>query len=289
MKSSIKYIISLLLLLVLSFGCSGQPSITTKDNTENLFSFNSVSKNVTIIDTAFFMPQLNSTRRIWIYLPEGYSTSKDKYPVIYMHDGQNLFDSSTSFAGEWKVDETVDYLIKNGEKKAIIVAIDNGGSNRLNEYTPFTNKEYGGGAGSKYMSFIVETLKPYIDNNYKTLTDRNNTSIAGSSLGGLISFYGIMKYKSVFSKAVIMSPSFWFSNKIYYIPGNSNKYPIELFFIAGDSESDTMLSNIEKMVDKLEKMKYPKNSCKVEIIRNGKHNEKLWGGEFANAYKWIVN
>ena len=246
------------------------------------------TSSVSIIDTTFFMPQLNRTRRIWIYLPDGYSESEEKYPVIYMHDGQNLFDSNTSFAGEWKVDETVDELIKNGSKKAIIVAIDNGAESRLNEYTPFSNKEYGGGDGAKYMDFVVNTLKPYIDNNYRTQSDRENTSLMGSSLGGLISFYGIMKYKSIFSKAVIMSPSFWYSNKIYFIPSNSSKYPIELFFIAGDSESETMLPNIEKMVEKLDKMKYSKSSYKIEIIRDGKHNEELWGGEFAKAYEWIV-
>ena len=265
-------------------------SISKKEKVkDNIYTKKSTAtSSVSTIDTIIFIPQLNKTRRIWIYLPSGYSKSNKKYPVIYMHDGQNIFDSYTSFAGEWKVDETVDELIKNGSKKAIIVAIDNGSENRLNEYTPFPNKEYGGGDGSKYMDFVVNTLKPYIDNNFKTLSDRDNTSIMGSSLGGLISFYGIMKYKSIFSKAVIMSPSFWYSNKIYFIPSNSSKYPIELFFIAGDKESKTMLPNIEKMVEKLDKMKYPSESYKVKIIRDGKHNEKLWGGQFADAYKWIV-
>ncbi len=247
------------------------------------------TSSVSIIDTAFFMPQLNRTRRVWIYLPEGYSMSKEKYPVIYMHDGQNLFDNSTSFAGEWKVDETADSLIKSGSKKAIIVGIDNGGKNRINEYTPFPNKEYGGGEGSKYINFIAKTLKPFIDNNYRTLKDRDNTSIMGSSLGGLISFYGIMKYKSIFSKAVIMSPSFWFSDKIYFIPGYQIRNEIEILFVAGDNESDTMIPNINKMTEKLSKMKYPKGSYKLNIIENGKHNENLWGSQFSNAYKWIVD
>jgi len=249
----------------------------------------SATSSVSIIDTAFVMPQLNRTRRIWIYLPEGYSESNERYPVIYMHDGQNLFDSYTSFAGEWKVDETVDSLIRVGNKKAIIIGIDNGGRERINEYTPFPNKEYGGGDGNKYMSFIVETLKPYIDNNYRTLKDRENTSLVGSSLGGLISYYGIMKYKKTFSKAVVMSPSFWFSDKIYYIPGYNENYKIKIFFIAGDSESDSMISNINKMTDKLSKTKYPKKLYKVKIVKKGKHNEKLWGSQFADAYKWIVD
>ena len=247
-----------------------------------------LSKNVRVLDSAFSIPQLKCTRRIWIYLPEGYSESDEKYPVIYMHDGQNLFDNSTSFSGEWKIDETIDSLTSNGAKKAIVIGIDNGGKERINEYTPFVNKEYGGGDGSKYMNFIVSTLKPYIDKNYRTLSDRNNTTIAGSSLGGLISFYGIMKYKKVFSKAVIMSPSFWFSNKIYFIPSNRTKYPIKLLFVAGDSESETMIPNIDKMIFTLKKMKYPESSYHLDIIKDGIHNEKLWGDNFGKCYKWIM-
>jgi len=263
-------------------------STSSKSQTNSIGKEKMVSKNVNVIDTAFFMPQLNRYRRIWIYLPEGYSDSDKRYPVIYMHDGQNLFDNSTSFAGEWNVDETTDSLIKSGVNKAIIIGIDNGGKFRIDEYTPFYNKEYGGGYGSKYMNFVVKTLKPFIDNNYRTLSDRNNTSIMGSSLGGLISFYGILKYKKIFSKAVIMSPSFWFSNKIYFIPNYSSRYPLQFLFIAGDSESETMVSNIYKMTDKLKAKKYPQESYKVEIVKGGKHNEKLWRSKFGDAYKWIV-
>jgi len=278
----------LILTIIASIECKSQTGTIDEYFSDDSISFHSFSENVKIIDTAFFMPQLNRTRRIWIYLPEGYSNSKEKYPVIYMHDGQNIFDSSTSFAGEWRVDETADSLIKNGYKKAIIVGIDNGGEYRINELTPFENKEYGGGDGRLYMDFIVKTLKPYIDSTYKTLPDRENTSIVGSSLGGLISFYGIMKYKNVFSKAVLMSPSFWFSNRIYFIPENKESLPIKLYFIAGDDESETMVSDIEKMTAKLDRYKYPQESYKVKIVKGGKHNEKSWGKQFPDAYIWLT-
>jgi predicted alpha/beta superfamily hydrolase len=249
---------------------------------------NSISENVAIIDTAFYIPQLDRKRRIWIYLPPNYKNSDEKYPVIYMQDGQNLFNNFTSFAGEWRVDETVDSLITLGTKEAIIVGIDNGGRNRINEYTPFTNDEFGGGEGSKYMSFVVNNLKPHIDSLYRTLPSRDNTSIVGSSLGGLISFYGIMKYKHIFSKAVIMSPSLWFSDKIYYIPQYRNRFPIKLLFMAGNNESEKMIPNIEKMLLRLKKMKYPKYTYSLKIVEGGKHTEKYWGQQFAYAYKWIV-
>lgn len=283
-----KYTIALLIILAASYNCNSQTSTVTKNISIDSLNFNSLSNNVKIIDTAFFMPQLNRTRCIWIYLPDGYSNSKEKYPVIYMQDGQNLFDNTTSFAGEWKVDETADSLVKNGNKKTIIIGIDNGGKDRINEYTPFTNKEYGGGDGRKYINFIVETLKPFIDNNYRTLSDRNNTSLIGSSLGGLISYYGVLRHKKVFSKAVVMSPSFWFSDKIFFIPSHQNKYKVEILFVAGDSESENMIPNINRMIESLSKMKYPKESYKLKVIENGEHNEKLWGSQFADAYKWIV-
>ncbi len=249
---------------------------------------NTLSKNVKILDSSFYMPQLDRTRRIWIYLPESYSDSEKSYPVIYMHDGQNLFNNSTSFAGEWNVDETMDSLITAGNKEAIIIGIDNGGEYRIDELTPFSNNEYGGGNGSKYLEFIVKTLKPYIDNNYRTLSDRNNTAIMGSSLGGLISFYAILKYKKVFSKAGVMSPSFWFSNNIYFIPGYRDNYPMKIYFEAGDRERDNMVLNIEKMISKMKKMNFPDNSYKLKVVKGAKHNEKQWRSEFADAYIWLM-
>lgn len=289
LSSFFKYTIALAIVLFSSYNCNSQTSTAIVNTSTHSLNPNSLSNNVKVIDTAFFMPQLNRMRRIWVYLPDGYSSSEEKYPVLYMQDGQNLFDNSTSFAGEWRVDETADSLIVNGSKKVIIIGIDNGGKNRISEYTPFPNSEYGGGQGNEYINFIVNTLKPFIDNKYRTLGDRDNTSIMGSSLGGLISYYGIMKYKKVFSKAVVMSPSFWFSKRIFFIPIYQNRYKVKILFIAGDSESKTMIPNIDIMMGKLVKMKYPKESYKLKVIENGEHNEQLWRSTFADAYKWIVD
>jgi alpha-glucosidase len=150
-------------------------------------------KNVHIIDTAFRIDQLNRKRRIWIYLPDGYSSTRTRYPVLYMHDGQNVFDIISSYAGEWGVDECIDTMMR----KCIVVGIDHGGDKRLNEYCPydFTLQGFGGsnsvnkGEGDQYVDFLVRTLKPYIDKQYRTLKNKNNTFIAGSSMGGLISMY----------------------------------------------------------------------------------------------------
>ena len=166
------------------------------------------SRNVHVIDTAFFMPQLNRHRRIWIYLPEGYASSNKKYPVLYMHDGQNLFDEATGPFGEWGVDEALDTLGPH-HKELIVVGIDNGAEKRLNEYSPYDMEKYGKGEGDQYVDFLVKTLKPFIDKHYRTKKDDDNTFIAGSSMGGLISFYAILKYPKVFGAAGVFSPAFW--------------------------------------------------------------------------------
>ena len=131
-----------------------------------------------------------------------------------MHDGQNLFDSSMSYSGEWSVDETLNKLYSEKNLKLIVVGIDNGESKRLDEYSPWKNKKYGGGEGEAYTKFIVETLKPYIDDNYKTLKDKNNTAIIGSSMGGLVSHYAGLKYPKVFGKIGVFSPAFWFAPEV---------------------------------------------------------------------------
>ncbi len=173
-----------------------------------LMKMHTASANVKIIDSAFFIPQLKRNRRIWIYLPPDYKIVKKHYSVLYMHDGQNLFDDATSYSGEWGVDEYLDSIFTLNKKEVIVVGIDNGLSKRMNEYNPYSFKQFGIGEGDKYVDFLVKTLKPFIDKHYKTLADKKNTYVAGSSMGGLISLYAVMKYPSVFGGAGIFSPAF---------------------------------------------------------------------------------
>ena len=198
------------------------------------------SKNVHIVDSSFYIPQLDRHRRIWIYLPASYRGSKKKYPVLYMHDGQNVFDEATSAYGEWGVDEALDSLGKQ-HKETIVVAIDNGAEKRLNEYSPYDMDKYGKGEGDAYVDFLVQTLKPYIDKHYRTLKDEKNTFIAGSSMGGLISFYAILKYPKVFGGAGVFSPAFWITPQLKHIdPGKAKKVKGKIYFYAGQQESETM-------------------------------------------------
>jgi predicted alpha/beta superfamily hydrolase len=162
-----------------------------------------------------YSPQLDNQRDILVYLPPGYEETDTRYPVVYMHDGQNLFDQATSYTCEWQVDETMELLSQAGYA-AIVVGISNRGRERIDEYSPFVDPRHGGGKGRQYVDFIVETLKPAIDEQFRTLRDRTHTGIMGSSMGGLISLYAFACYNAVFGFVGIMSPSLWFADRAIF-------------------------------------------------------------------------
>jgi predicted alpha/beta superfamily hydrolase len=251
---------------------------------------NTASARVQLLDSVFKIPQLNRTRRIWVYLPKSYDQLKAKnYPVLYMHDGQNVFNEQTSSFGEWGVDECLDTLQKQTGKECIVIAIANGDDKRLNEYNPYDNAQYGKGEGNLYVDFIVKTLKPFIDKQYRTLKDVHHTYIAGSSMGGLISLYAIVKYPDVFGAAGIFSPSFWIAPQLYTDVANAKWTTMPRFyFYAGGKESETMISDMDKMIDVLQK-KNANFDVRRSIYPLGQHKEKYWREEFDDFYRWIMN
>ncbi len=231
-------------------------------------------------------PQQKTSRKIWVYLPKNYSNSTKKYPVIYMHDGQNLFDVTTSYLGEWNVDETLDSI----NAQVIIIGIEHGGDKRIDELTPFKNEKYNGGNADNYLNFIVSTLKPHIDKSYRTKTNANNTALFGSSLGGLVSFYGALKYPKVFGKVGCFSPSFWFNRKeINELMKNTVTFKTKIYFMCGENEGD------DDVIRDLNAIEYLVNTKRCEckmlnkkvIVKGGQHNEKLWREGFKKAYLWL--
>lgn len=278
-----------------TFGTSSSVDITiAKWADDGGSSASTAAANVKIMAAGFAMPQLNQTRKIWIYLPPDYETSGASYPVLYMHDGQNLFDNLTSFSGEWKVDETLNALAAQGKKVPIVIGVENGGASRIAEYTPWANATYGGGQGDKYMQFIVETLKPYVDQHYRTLPDRENTCIMGSSLGGLISHYGALKYQSVFGKAGLFSPSYWFSDSIWgFTRSHGKQQELRIYQLCGNnegssaSESAMQVSDMQHMNDSLVKAGFSQADIFIKVVDGGQHNEKLWSDSFGEAYQWL--
>ncbi|NTU84848.1 MAG: alpha/beta hydrolase [Chloroflexales bacterium] len=156
-------------------------------------------------------PQLGNRRDILALLPPSYSAGGTRrYPVIYMHDGQNLFDAATSYAGEWQVDETMAALAREG-LEAIIVGVPNAGEARRDEYSPFRDRKLGGGRGDLYLRFLIETVRPLIETSFRVDPSRRARGIMGSSMGGLISLYAFFKYPDAFGLAGVMSPALWFA------------------------------------------------------------------------------
>ncbi|MFN3329159.1 MAG: alpha/beta hydrolase, partial [Fervidobacterium pennivorans] len=236
----------------------------------------------------FYSPELGNKRDIIIYLPPDYETSNERYPVLYMHDGQNIFDASTSFSGvEWGADETAEDLIKKGLiRPIIIVGIYNTGAERMNEYSPWVDSNYGGGKGDSYAKFIVNTLKPYIDENFRTLSDRENTAIMGSSMGGLISLYIGFEYNDVFSKVGAMSPSVWFANRrlIDYIKSAEAKAFTMIYVDMGTAEGSNPEAHLNDARE-LYKVLITKENLDVMYVedRGAPHSESAWARRLSEA------
>lgn len=244
------------------------------------------SKNVQVIDTAFTIPQLNRTRKIWIYLPSGYEKGSKQYPVLYMHDGQNLFDEFYSGFGEWGVDECLDSLISAGKPACIVVGIENG-PRRFNEYNPFYFERFGEGEGDAYIDFLALTLKPYIDGHYRTLRNKENTLVAGSSMGGLISYYAMLRKPDVFGRAGVFSPAFWTAAAIKPLTDSlASRMNGKFFFYMGGKEGR---SYIQDMVDVQESLGAGSSAMIYSLIdpQSG-HNEQAWRKWFAEFYNWIM-
>ncbi len=152
-----------------------------------------------------------------VYLPPMYDTEPDRrYPVLYMQDGQNLFDPETCFSpgNYWRMGETADHLIGTGEiEPLIIVGVYNTGEHRIDEYTPVEDKRLGGGQADAYGQMLSEELKPFVDHAYRTLPGEANCGLGGSSLGGLVTIYLGLRYTWMFSKLAVMSPSVWWRNR----------------------------------------------------------------------------
>jgi len=269
----------------------GDTAVTTEvqnwaDNFQSAVKKSTAAPNVHFLDTAFPMPQLQRTRRVWIYLPQDYFTSSKKYPVIYLQDGQNVFDDATAFSGEWGVDDYLNSLPV--QQQCIVVAIDNGGGKRMTEYNPYNNKRFGKTEGIAYTDFLANTLKPFIDKHYRTLKDTRHTAVAGSSMGGLISFYAAMKYPKIFGIGGIFSPSFWIAPKLQ---SDLKKAGAQLkhnyfYFYGGNLEPDSMVQNIIIIQKELQQFHTVKTS--VSIDKDGIHNEAFWRKNFPGFYTWCL-
>jgi len=248
----------------------------------------SATDNVFVVEHFFQIPELNRTRQIRIYLPPNYESSGQSYPVLYMHDAQNLFDDATSYAGEWGVDETLNQLHEENQLSLIVVGIDNGSDKRMNELSPWSNEDFGVAEGEAYMKFIVATIKPFIDSKYRTLKEAKHTAIMGSSMGGLISHYAGFEFADSFSKIGIFSPSYWFSEEVYeFSQVNKLTSDSKLYMLMGGDEGHDMVENFNKMTLQLKSAGMNDANLSASVVLNGEHNEAFWRSEFKRAILWL--
>ena len=248
---------------------------------------------VHILSADFRISQLGRHRRILVYLPADYARHPQRrYPVLYLHDGQNVFDAATSFSGEWGVDETLDRLRAAGQDAtgSIVVAIDNDSQHRSDEYIPWRNAEIkAGGQGGAYVDFLAQTLKPYVDAHYRTRPDAAHTGVAGSSLGGLISVYAALKYPRVFGEMGAFSPAFWVCNDSLraYAKMHPAARSARFYFVCGPKESETMLPLMAQWRDELRTEGVPAANISFHAPADGEHKEWFWQREFPAAYQFL--
>jgi predicted alpha/beta superfamily hydrolase len=238
------------------------------------------------------MPGLGRERSVRIYLPPGYADSNKRYRVLYMHDGQNLFDDRTSFMGEWGVDESLDQLAREKGLELIVVGIDNGGEHRMSELKPWAYPKYGPGEADAYLAFVVDVVKPWVDAHYRTRTGRDNTGIMGSSLGGLTSWYAAFKYPQVFGRIGVFSPSYWIAPQSFDL-ARTQRLPAGtlMFQLTGGREGDPKAG--DKTVVNSERMEavlrhdQPGLRLRAVLRPEGEHNEKFWRAEFPAAVEYL--
>lgn len=234
-------------------------------------------------------PQLGNERDLLVYLPPSYAHGDARYPVLYMHDGQNLFDPQTSFAGEWEVDQTLEAGSAEG-LEAIVVALPNMGAQRNDEYSPFQDPKNGGGRGELYLSFIVDTVKPLVDGAFRTLPGAEDTGIAGSSLGGLISLYGFFRHRAVFGFAGVMSPALWFADRAVLEWVDAQPYVGGRIYIdVGMREGKGTVEDVLRLRDLLEAKGYRNLEdllCVVDTA--GDHSERAWARRLGRELSFLL-
>jgi alpha-glucosidase len=233
----------------------------------------------------FDMPQLGRQRAIRVLLPRNYDRDKGRrYPVLYIQDGQNLFDASTAAFRPWGLREFMDR--QPLRRQSILVGIDHGGPHRVHEYAPFKRGRQGG-EGVAYLQFLEQTLKPFIDREYRTWPHREATGIAGSSMGGLIALYAGLHFSHVFGKTGALSPSLWFNPGVLKVIKGEHAPKSQIYVAGSKTELGSMAATLEKVYWTLHARGYTDDDLRVVIRDRGRHSEAFWGREFKGMYEWL--
>ncbi len=254
-----------------------------------------------LIQHEFRSEKLGNSRTIFVWLPPDYAQSDTRYPVLYLHDGQNLFDRATAaFGNEWQVDETATELIEAGEIRPLIIVGVGNSADRIDEYTmTFDAKMNAGGAGRLYLSFLTDELKPWIDQRFRTSATRPSTWIGGSSLGGLISLHACVERPDVFSGCLAFSPSLaWDREQIFATLSEKQHWPdhTPLWLSMGTLEGGTQPSQAAntdrtaRLAKLLETQgRQPETDFWFRSFDGASHDEPSWAKQFPAALKAIRN
>lgn len=243
---------------------------------------------VHLISDEFEIPQLNKTRRVWALLPHDYEQTTERYPVLYLQDAQNLFNEKAQY-GNWEIDKKLAVMSEYKIGKIIVIAVEHADQDRIKEYN-VGNTVLGAGQGKKYIRFITDTLKPFVDKSFRTKPEREHTGIGGSSMGGLVSIFSGLMYPEVYGKLMVFSPSLWvvpkmnFSQIDFSEPGETR-----IYLYAGGDESATMIDHVKRFKKNMLKNEQASNKMKIQLSINmlGKHNETYWSDEFPKAIEWL--
>jgi predicted alpha/beta superfamily hydrolase len=225
---------------------------------------------------------LRNQRDLIVYTPPGYLDQSGRhYPVLYLHDGQNLFDGATSFipGQDWHIGQTADHCIQTGVVEPLIIIGMYNTKARIREYTPTPVPKLGGGRADRYAKFLLEEVKPFVDREYRTLSDSHHTGIGGSSLGGLVSLYLGLKHSRVFGKIAALSPSVWWNQLVIdrFVQTTSVKPRPRIWLDIGTREGTRIVRDVEKFRDSLlEKGWKLDHDLHYERVEGAEHNEAAW-------------
>ena len=233
--------------------------------------------------------ELGNQRDLYVWTPPAYARSERRYPVIYMHDGQNLFDPRLSYAEPWRVDRAMERAAKQ-LVEAIVVGIPNMGVDRINEYSPYVDAKAGGGRADHYLDWLIGTVKPLIDARFRTRVERGHTGTVGSSMGGLVSLYGFLRAPGVFGFAGVMSPSLWFAGRrIFTTLDESTRTDGRIYLDIGAREGKVALDDARRMRDALVAKGYAMGrELRWVEDPDGRHNEVDWGRRLGDALPFLL-
>jgi predicted alpha/beta superfamily hydrolase len=233
-------------------------------------------------------PQLQNYRDVLIALPASAEQGDRRYPVIYMQDGQNLFDPATSFAGDWSLLDTLTDHAAAGHE-AIVVGIEHTRGFRKSEYSPFHDPVHGGGDGDRYLEFLVETLKPLVDRAFPTLEGPAHTAIAGASLGGLVSLFALLQRPDVFGAAGALSPSAWVADEALLEMVGAASPRGRVWLDLGTGEDERLVRSVRRLHDRLVARGWREgHDLRYREDEGAEHHESAWGARFRDALPFLI-